>query len=43
MMILKPFNLLVTRHLPEVVERKEYWGKWTYLERFFGATPVCVV
>jgi hypothetical protein len=46
MMVLKHFNLPCnpppTRGSGK--ERiQEGWGEWTFLERFFGATPVCVV
>jgi hypothetical protein len=34
---------LLAHHPPELVKKKKYGGKWTCLERFFGATPVCVV
>jgi len=36
---------LVAYHPPEVMERKGYrgLGKWTCLERFYGATAICVV
>jgi hypothetical protein len=42
-MVLKYFNLPCSP--PVVVEKKGHrgWGKRTCLERFFGATPVCVV
>jgi hypothetical protein len=47
-MVLKCFNLTLAHHPPEVMEKKGcgMWGvgrKWTCLERFFGATPICVV
>jgi hypothetical protein len=49
MVVLKCFNLPLAHHPPEVVEKKGYGcgeiggGKWTRLERFFGANPICVV
>jgi hypothetical protein len=33
-------TFLVAHHPPEVVEKKRYRGS---LERFFEATPICVV
>jgi hypothetical protein len=44
-MILNTLTSLVAHHPPEIVEKKGYRGcgveKWTCLERFFGATPIC--
>ena len=35
---------LIAHHPPTRGSGKErIWGKWTCLERFFGATPICVV
>jgi hypothetical protein len=43
MIVLKCFNL-PSSPLPSRGGGKErIWGKWTCSERFFGATPVCVV
>jgi hypothetical protein len=43
MMILKCFNLSFSPP-PTIGSGKEkIWGKWTCLERFFGANPVCAV
>jgi hypothetical protein len=35
--------ILVAHHSPEVVGKERIWGKWTCLEKFFGAIPICVV
>jgi hypothetical protein len=42
MIVIKRFTLLLAYHPPEVVGKKGYGGKWTCLERFFGATPDCL-
>ena len=41
-MVLKCFNIPYSPPPTRQWERKDM-GKWTYLERFFEATPVCVV
>jgi hypothetical protein len=43
MMVLNISTFFGTYHPSEVVEKGRIWGKWTCLEKFFGATPVCVV
>jgi hypothetical protein len=42
-MVLKCFNLPYNHHPPEVVGEKMIQQKWTCLERFIVATPICVV
>jgi hypothetical protein len=43
MIVLKCFNLPFTPPLTRGSGKERIRGKWTCLERFFGATPVCVV
>jgi hypothetical protein len=43
MVVLKHFNFPASPPLPNKGMKKErIQGKWTCLERFFEATPVCV-
>jgi hypothetical protein len=43
MMVLKHLNLPCSPPLTRGSQKERIWGEWTYLERFFGVTPVCVV
>jgi hypothetical protein len=43
MMVLKYFNLPFSPPPTRGSGKERIWGKWTCLERLFGATPVCVV
>jgi hypothetical protein len=42
-MVLKHFNLPSSPPPTKGSRKERIWGKWTCLERFFGATPICVV
>jgi hypothetical protein len=42
-MVLKCFNLPWSPPPSRGSGKGRLWGKWTYLERFFGATHICVV
>ena len=41
--VLKCFNLPSSPPPTRGSGKERIWGKWTCLERFFGATPICVV
>jgi hypothetical protein len=43
MMVLKCFNSPFSLPLTRGSGKERIWGKWTYSERFFGATLICVV
>jgi hypothetical protein len=43
MMVLKCFNLPSSPPPTRGSRKERILGKWTCLERFFGATPTCVV
>ena len=43
MMVLKRCNLPCSSVPTRGSGKERIWGKWTCLERFFGAMPVCVV
>jgi hypothetical protein len=43
MMVLKHFNLSFNLPPTRGSGKERIWEKWTCLERFFGATSVCVV
>ena len=43
MVVLKRFNLSCSPLPTRGIGKERIWGKWTCLERFFGATLICVV
>jgi hypothetical protein len=43
MMVPKHFNLPYSLPPTRGNGKERIWGKWTCLEKFFGATPICVV
>jgi hypothetical protein len=43
MMVLKCFNLPCNPPPTRGRVKERIWVTWTCLERFFGATPICVV
>jgi hypothetical protein len=43
MMVLKLLKLPSSPPLARSSGKERICGEWTYLEMFFGATPVCVV
>jgi hypothetical protein len=43
MMVLKHFSIPASPPPTRDNGKKRILGTWTYLERFFGATPICAV